>query len=128
MTRPDNTTSLRAAAQERSRAARSKAEKALRAAQAVNEPLSVAGIAREACVSRSWLYTQSDLVATIHQLKGRAPSPKRTGTQPASDASLKRRLETALNRLKDLRATNADLTRRLEAAHAEIRRLHTDAS
>jgi hypothetical protein len=126
MKQPDNTAFLRAAAQERSLQTRSKAEATLRAAQTTNGPVTFAGIARSAGVSRSWLYTQSDLVNTIDQLRGRAHSPKRTGQQPASDASLKRRLETALHRLKELRATNADLTRRLEAAHAEIRRLRTD--
>jgi len=56
-------------------------------------------------------------------MKGRAPSPLRTGRQPASGDSLQRRLDAAQHRLTQLRAQNRDLTRRLETAHGEIRRL-----
>jgi hypothetical protein len=77
-------------------------------------------------VSRSWLYTQPDLIAAIRQLQHRHPAPERTGAQPATVTSLRHRLDTALARIKQLRADNAELTRQLETAHGEIRRLrHT---
>lgn len=74
-------------------------------------------------MSRSWLYTQPDLVAAIRQMQGRQPASERAGSQPASVASVQRRLETALARIKQLRAENSDLARRLETAYGEIRRL-----
>jgi hypothetical protein len=122
----DNTAFLLEATRRRSQEARSRAEEAVQAAQKTREPVTVAGIARQAGISRSWLYTQTDLVDVINQIKAGAPSPVRTGQQPASVTSLKRRLEAALLRIKKLRAENAELTKRLEAAHGEIRRLRTD--
>jgi hypothetical protein len=103
----------------------SHAEKAITAAQRTNRPVTVAGLAHAAGVSRSWLYTQADLITAIHQLQHRTPAPERTGPQPASADSLRRRLDTALTRIKTLRADNAELTRQLETAHGEIRRLRS---
>lgn len=122
----DNTAFLLAATRRRSHEARQRAEQAVWDAAKNREPVTVAGIARAAGISRSWLYTQTDLVDAINQLKVGVPSPARNGRQPASTASLQRRLEAAQLRLKDLRAENAELTRKLEAAHGEIRRLRLD--
>jgi hypothetical protein len=121
----DNTDVLRKAARKRSHDARAKAEQAITAAGRKTGPVSVAAISRTAGVSRSWLYTQSDLIAAIAELQQRRPSAASTGRQPASDASLQQRLETALARNKTLREEVAELTRRLEVAHGEIRRLRT---
>ncbi|MFG2003111.1 DUF6262 family protein [Spirillospora sp. NPDC048911] len=124
----DNTDALRQAARRRSELARSRAETAIQDARRNTDPVSVAGIARAAGVSRSWLYTQPDLIKAISHLQGRRPAPARTGRQPASEASLQRRLEATLARNKTLREQVADLTRRLELAHGEIRRLRTSSS
>ncbi|MFF3159209.1 DUF6262 family protein [Streptomyces sp. NPDC057910] len=121
----DNTAFLREATRQRSFKARARAEQAIRAAQETRQPVTVAGLARAAGISRSWLYTQADLIDAINRLKNGAPSPSRTGRHPASTASLQRRLEAALLRVKQLRTDNAELTRRLEAAHGGIRRLRT---
>ncbi len=119
----DNTTALAEATRRRSERARHDAEKAISAARRTSSRTSFVGIAKAASVSRSWLYTQPDLVAAIRQLQRRQPATERTGAQPASVASVQRRLETALARIKQLRAENSDLARRLETAHGEIRRL-----
>jgi hypothetical protein len=119
----DHTAVLAAAARRRAEQARVRAEKALAAAGRIGRPSTVAGLAATAGVSRSWLYTQPDLIAAIRQLQQRQPAPERTGPQPANVASLRHRLDTALARIKQLRADNADLTRQLETAHGEIRRL-----
>ncbi|MGW2911247.1 DUF6262 family protein [Streptomyces asoensis] len=121
----DNTAALAEATQCRSERARRDAEKAISAAQRSGNYTNFAGIAKAADVSRSWLYTQPDLVAAIRQLQGRQPASERTGSQPASVASVQRRLETALARIKQLRAENSDLARRLETAYGEICRLHS---
>ena len=122
----DHTAALTQAARRRAVQARTRAEKALAAAGRAGRPVTVAGLATTAGVSRSWLYTQPDLIAAIRQLQQRQPAPERTGSQPASVASLRHRLDTALARIKQLRADNAGLTRQLEVAHGQIRRLrHT---
>jgi hypothetical protein len=125
MPRSDNAAILREADQRRSRDARARAEKTITAAQRHRDPVTVAGIARTAGVSRSWLYTQADLVQAIETMRNGAASPMRTGRQPASSDSLHRRLDAALHRIKALRAENRELSRRLETAHGEIRRLRT---
>jgi hypothetical protein len=122
----DNTAALAQATRRRAAHARARAERALATAGRTGHPTTVAGLAKTAGVSRSWLYTQPDLIAAIRRLQQRQPSPDRNGPQPASVTSLRQRLDTALARIKQLRADNADLTRQLEIAHGEIRRLrHT---
>ncbi|MFD9607361.1 DUF6262 family protein [Streptomyces sp. NPDC059970] len=121
----DNARFLVEASKTRSRQARERAEEAIKAAARRDEQPTVVGIANAAGVSRSWLYTQTDLITAINQLQQRAPGPHRSPRHAASDASLHRRLETALERNRQLRDQVADLTRKLETAHGEIRRLRT---
>lgn len=122
----DHTAALTRVARQRAEQARARAEQALATAGRTSRPVTVAGLAKTAGVSRSWLYTQPDLITAIRQLQQRHPSPERTGPQPASVTSLRHRLDTALARIKQLRADNAELTHQLETAHGEIRRLrHT---
>ncbi|MFF5176964.1 DUF6262 family protein [Micromonospora sp. NPDC000316] len=123
----DNTAALAEATRRRAEQARTRAEHALAIAARIGRPTSVAGLARTAGISRSWLYTQPDLIAAIRLLQQRQPATNRTGPQPASVASMRHRLDTALARIKQLRADNAELTHRLETAHAEIRRLRIHA-
>ncbi|MFF0658161.1 DUF6262 family protein [Micromonospora tulbaghiae] len=123
----DNTAALAAATRRRAEQARTRAEQALSTAARTGQPTTVAGLAHNAGVSRSWLYTQPDLITAIRQLQQRQPATGRTGPQPATVASLRHRLDTALARIKQLRADNAELTHRLETAHGEIRRLRAYA-
>lgn len=125
----EHTTALAAAARHRAEQARARAEQALAAAGRGGSAVTVAGLATTAGVSRSWLYTQPDLIAAIRQLQQRHPAAERTGPQPASVTSLRQRLDAALARIKQLRGDNAELARQLETAHGEIRRLrHTPAT
>ncbi|MCI2421149.1 DUF6262 family protein [Saccharopolyspora sp. K220] len=123
MPQADNTRFLLAATQRRSAEARNRAEQALASAAKSTKPITVAGIAKAAKVSRSWLYTQADLIDAITHLQQRQPSPARTGQQPATIASLQNRLDAANRRNKQLRSQVADLTERLETAYGEIRAL-----
>jgi hypothetical protein len=68
--RADNTKHLLAAAQQRSDDARHRAEHALEQLIANRQPLTVAGLARAARVSRSWLYTQPDLLDQLVAIDG----------------------------------------------------------
>jgi hypothetical protein len=120
----DNTRFLAEASRKRSQQARQRAVQAVEdAARDAGRAATVVGVADAAGVSRSWLYTQKDLIAAISKLRQRTPASSRTGRHPATDTSLQRRLEAALARTKTLREQVTDLTRRLEAAHGEIRRL-----
>ena len=104
--RADNSHHLRAAAQHRSEQTRRRAIAALRRMDATGKPINFDNLAREARVSRSWLYSQDDLRSEIERLRERnrpaAPSPQTPDRQRASDASLLRRLEAATNRIHRL--------------------------
>jgi hypothetical protein len=125
---PADATPLAEAARRRAEQARARAEHAIAIAGRTGHPTTMAGLAHAAQVSRSWLYTQTDLITAVRQLQQRHPAPERTGPQPATVASLRQRLDTALARIKQLRADNADLARQLETAHGEIRRLRIGAA
>lgn len=119
----DNTRFVIAAAHDRSRRARERAERALSAAQRSPTRPAVADIARAAKVSRSWLYTQADLMAALRELQGKTMPTAQSGERSATTESLRQRLDAALGRNKKLREANTELTRLLEIAHGEIRRL-----
>jgi hypothetical protein len=122
----DNSRYLVQASRQRHQQAREHAEQAIRAASRSDGRPTVAGIAADAGVSRSWLYTQDDLIAAIIEIQRRRPMPGRSGrATAASDESLRRRLEAALARNKRMSDEIRELQHRLEAAHGEIRQLRT---
>ncbi|WP_435592764.1 DUF6262 family protein [Nocardia sp. bgisy118] len=117
----DNTRYLLEATQRRSDDARRRAEAAITsAARHKDRAATVAGIAKTAGVSRSWLYTQTDLVDAIDTLRQRDTA---CHTNRASAESLRTRLEAADKRNKQLRHQIAQLTEQLEVAYGEIRAL-----
>lgn len=122
--RADNTAHLREAAAARSRRTRERAEHAIAAAK--DQPLTVAALARSAGVTRSWLYTQPDLLARI------AERPNRTdpaGAPPAaSEQSWKNRVELAHRRIAELTEQNAQLRHQLALAHGRLRHQSLNSS
>jgi predicted RNase H-like nuclease (RuvC/YqgF family) len=126
--RADNSHHLRAAARRRALATRQRAVSALRRLERAGGPVSFELVAREARVSRSWLYGQPDLRAAIGQRRataaagGGAPGPPPIpARQRASEASLRRRLEAAGAEIRRLRAENQQLREQLAWAHGERR-------
>src|SRR5260370_2774782 len=119
--RPDNTAPIIAAARARHELPRARAIQATRELDPAGSLVTFAGVAGQAGISRSWLYSQPDIRAEIARLRdatsrsGPAPIP---ASQRASDASLLRRLEAA----------HAERTRlleertRLREEHARLRR------
>jgi hypothetical protein len=110
--RADNTRHIVAAAQRRHEYTRAKVIQALRTIDAEGRPVTFEAVAKQASISRSWLYTQPDLRAEIEQLRAahrRAPATQSPERQRASSASLLRRLEAANARIRHL----ADENRRL---------------
>ena len=115
--RPDP---LSAAAARRHELTRSRAVQALRELDRAGVPVTFAGVAKAAGISRSWLYTQPDISSQIRRLRQETTAAGSAGgipaAQRATDASLGARLAAALDRNKQLADDNARLRRQL--AHA----------
>ena len=123
--RADNSHHIVTAARRRATATRRRAIAALRRMDNAGQPISFDAVAREGQVSRSWLYNQPDLRAEIERLRARR-DPGPTGhrlpdRQRASDASLRRRLEVATERNRQLEAENRHLREALAVALGEQR-------
>jgi hypothetical protein len=124
--RADNSQHLVAAARRRALDTRARAVRTLRRLDGAGRPVSFDTVAREARVSRSWLYGQADLRAEIVRLRARSGnllsmSPPVPVRQRASEASLRRRLEAANQQLGRLRAENQRLREELAVALGEVR-------
>jgi len=121
----DNTRHLRAAAQRRTEQTRRRAVAALRRMDTAGAPITLDGLAREAEVSRSWLYTQHDLRADIERLRRRhRPAAKAVvppERQRATQASLLQRLQAATERIRRLEHDNRQLRDALARALGEQR-------
>lgn len=116
--RVDNSHHLIAAAGLRSQQAQQRAAAALRRLDSAGYAVSFDTVAKEAGVSRSWLYSQPHLCAEIERLRQRQrSSPRRIipDRQRASDPSLNVRLSAAHERIRELQADD----RRLRTALAE---------
>lgn len=122
--RADNSLHVIEAARRRAAGTRKRAVAALRRMDSTGAPVTYDAVAREARVSRSWLYKQPDLRAEIDRLRSRqqpASGRKIPARQRASDASLLRRLEVATARIRALEADNRQLREALAAAIGERR-------
>lgn len=121
--RADNTAHLIAAARRRSTAARRAAINALRMLEKHGTPINFETVAQQAGVSRSWLYTQADLRAEIQRMRQRSQptTPAIPDRQRASGESLKRRLQIATGRIRQLEADNQRLRDALATALGDSR-------
>lgn len=109
--RADNTAALRRAAEQRHHDTVSRARAAIRRLAKTGEPVTFNTVAREAGVSRAWLYANPDIRATIHHLRHRTRATGNSVQVPAAQ-----------------RATEAGLRSRLEVAHARNRELAAEVS
>jgi hypothetical protein len=112
------------AAQRRHELTRSKAIRAIRELNNAGSVITFDAVARNAGVSRSWLYTQPDLRAEIQRLREatrRASTQTVPASQRASDDSLLRRLGQANQRNRLLAEENKQLRRQLEQALGDQR-------
>ncbi len=122
--RADNAHHIISAAHERSRATRRRAVAALRRMDTNGTAITFDTVAREARVSRSWLYSQLDLRTEVNRLRQRRPAtnartpPER---QRATDASLRARLDIASTRIQQLESDNRHLRVALAEALGEQR-------
>ena len=87
--------------------------------------MTFAGVAQAAGISRSWLYTQPDISGQIRRLRQETNAAGSAGgipaAQRATDASLRARLATLLDRNKQLADENARLRRQLARALGDQR-------
>ena len=122
--RADNSHHVIAAARCRAQATRRRAIAALRRMDTRGRPITIDALAREAGVSRSWIYSQPDLLAEAQRLRDR-PRPAGGEAVPdrqrASDTSLLRRLEAATRRIRELETDNKRLRTALAEALGEQR-------
>ena len=120
---------LAEAASRRHELTRSKAIQALRELDRAGTPVTFAAVAQAAGVSRSWLYTQPDISSQIRRLRKSKDAAGSAGAIPSSqratDASLRARLATALDRNKQLADENARLRRQLARALGDQRSART---
>jgi hypothetical protein len=122
--RADNTHHVTEAARRRAQLTRRRAVTTLRRMDNTGLPITIDALAREAGVSRSWIYSQPDLRAEAQRLRDRPrpatgrPVPDR---QRSSDASLLRRVEVATQRIRELETDNKRLRHALAEALGERR-------
>jgi len=118
--RADNSHHLTAAARNRAEQTRTRAVRALRRLDQTGTPVTFEAVAREAEVSRSWLYGQADPREQIQTLRARhqptPPTPRLPQRQAASQTSLLRRLHAATERIRRLEADNHQLRQALAEA------------
>ena len=109
--RTDGSAHLTHAAQARHEQTLQRAQRAIQSIADGDSLVTVSELARRAGVSRSWLYTQPELLERIEQLR----QHNRDQTGPAANVSN-----------TDIRASTDSLRRRLELAHAHIAQLRTE--
>ena len=116
---------LAEAAARRHELTRAKAVQALREIDRAGTPVNFARVAQAAGISRSWLYTQPDISSQIRRLRQKTTAAGSAdgipAAQRATDASLRARLATALERNKQLADENARLRRQLARALGDQR-------
>lgn len=121
----DNTAHLRAATQRRTEQTRQRALATLRRMDTAGTPITLNSLAREASVSRSWLYTQHALRAEIQRRRQRHQPPTAPAIPPerqrATEASLLQRLQAATERIHHLEHDNQQLREALAHALGERR-------
>jgi hypothetical protein len=129
--RDQNTIGLVDAAGRRSERAAQRARQAIRRLDQAGEPISFQSVAREAGVSRQFLYTVDALRGEIERLRaqylerGDSPLP---ADQRASAASLKARNQMLLDENRRLREELAGLRHELTGAWGELRALQRERS
>ena len=119
------TTGLTQAAERRRERAAERARKAIRRLDKAGEPVSFQSVAREAGVSRQFLYGQGQLRGEIERLRAAHLEAAEAipPAQRASETSLKARNRMLLDENRRLRAELAGLREELAGAWGELRAL-----
>lgn len=122
----DNSIFLKLAAERKHEVTRSKALDTIKNLQLRNVAITFESVAREAGISRSWLYTQEDIRNEVVRLRNTsAASPRQSEKKKATEESLLIRLTASLERNKELMIENENLKYQLSLALGEVRRHRT---
>ena len=123
MTRPDNSHHLQLAALARHDLAVKRARQAISDLDRAGTPITFTAIADAAHVSRSWLYTETELRDAITRLRHTATSirPPIPTAQRATTDSLRARLDAAREEIRHLRTENANMRAQLARTLGERR-------
>jgi Family of unknown function (DUF6262) len=128
---PPDPTPLATAAGRKREHAQTRAREALRDLDQRGCPITFRAVARQAGVSRQWLYKQPELRKEIERLRARRVAdtqPRVLEARRASDASLRQLLENLRQDNRRLRDENAELRRELALAYGQLRsRSHPNA-
>ena len=119
---------LRQAARRRRSEALERARAALAALARRGERVSFQAVARQAGVSRQWLYTQPELRAAIERARATPAAANARDVpvaQRSSEASLRQRLEGVLEENRRLRQENRELRTELALAYGQARQART---
>jgi len=115
---------LRDAARRRSDDAVARGRAAIAGLARRGEQVTFQAVAREAGVSRQWLYTQAELRGEIERARAARVAPAGGGVpaaQRSSEASLRQRLKGLLDETRRLRQENAELREELALAYGRQR-------
>lgn len=126
MTRADNSHHLQRAATKRHDTTVSRARTTIEALDRAGTPVTFTTVAAAAGVSRSWLYTQTELRDTIARLRRTTTSntPTIPAAQRATTDSLHARLDAARDEIRHLRTENTNLHAQLAQALGNRRHDH----
>ena len=123
--RPDNAAPIIAAARHRHELTRARAVQALREINRAGAPVTFAAVAAKAGVSRSWLYAESDIrdqIVRLREATSRSPAAPIPAAQRTTDASLLRRLEAAHAERRRLQEENIRLRQEIARAGRQVAR------
>lgn len=123
--RPDNAAPIVAAARHRHELTRARAVQALRELDRTGAPATFAAVAAKAGVSRSWLYAQPDIrdqIVRLREATSRSPAAPVPAAQRTTDASLLRRLEAAHAERRRLQEENTRLRQEIAQAGRRVAR------
>jgi hypothetical protein len=123
--RPDNAAPIVAAARHRHELTRARAVQALRELDRTGAPVTFAAVAAKAGVSRSWLYAQPDIrdqIVRLREATSRSPAAPVPAAQRTTDASLLRRLEAAHAERRRLQEENTRLRQEIARAGRRVAR------
>lgn len=121
--RRDNSHHLVAAAQRRRADTLQRARQALHELDETGQRRTIMQIAAHAGVSRSWLYAQPELRDQLRRLTAisETPEPALARVERGSDASLRKRLTLAHQRIAELDDENRQLRNQIAVLHGQLR-------
>lgn len=119
----DNSAYLAKNARERARLTMQRAMQTLAELEQSEHAASTVEFAQRAKVSRSWVYSQADVMGRLQALRKshKGETPRTSVTTRASDESLLTRLELAHQKIRDLTQENHELRNQIAHTLGDLR-------